>query len=231
MFRYARYHNRNTLIRLATLLGMYSAVEALLTQDGKQPRADARRNAERLIAAARQALDERGLAVTTRDIAERAGVGLGTLYRRIPSLEALLTAILLDTLDEITERATRALDNPEPWQAFTDFAETYVHLRTTSCGLNDALTGEGTHLDLTARINHLQQAMRRLVERTQRAGMLRHDLDWHDVAFILAAAVPTDHTIGLTAKPHQWRHNMRIILDGLQTTAPTTRIEEADGNA
>lgn len=200
---------------------MHSAVEALLAQEGKQPRADARRNAERVIVAARQALDERGLAVTTRDIAKRAGVGLGTLYRRIPSLEALLTAILYDTLDEMTERAARALDNPEPWQAFTDFAEVYVRLRTASCGLNDALSSAGTHLDLTARINRLQQALRRLVERTQQAGALRDDLDWRDVAFMLAAAVPTGHTIGLAAKPDQWRHNVRIILDGLQAVAPT----------
>ena len=102
---------------------MGSAVEDLLAPQGKQLRADARRNADRLIAAARQALDDRGLAVTTRDIAERAGVGLGTLYRRLPSLEAVLTAILLDTLAEMTEQAGHALDNPDPWQAFTDFAE------------------------------------------------------------------------------------------------------------
>lgn len=196
---------------------MHSAVEALLSQDGKQPRADARRNAERLIVAARQALDERGLTVTTRDIAERAGVGLGTLYRRIPSLDALLGAILLDTIEEMTEHARHALDGADPWQAFTDFAETYVRLRATSCGLNDALSDAGVHLDLSTRIRRLQRTVRRLIERTQQAGALRDDLDWRDVAFLLAAAVPRDHTIGLEARPDQWRQTVRVILDGLRT--------------
>lgn len=209
---------------MARLGYVHSAVEALLYGEGKQPRSDARRNAERLITAARQVLDERGLAVTTRDIAERAGVGLGTLYRRVPSLDALLTAILLDTIDEMTERARTAMSDPDPWQAFTDFAEVYVRLRATSCGLNDALSSTGTRLDLTARINRLQKAVRRLLERTQQAGALRADLDWRDVAFALAAAVPTDHTIGLTAKPDQWHRNVRIILDGLRATPPSPPV-------
>jgi AcrR family transcriptional regulator len=208
------------VIRLVILGRMYSAVEELLSGEGKRPRSDARRNAERLIAAARQVLDERGLAVTTRDIAERAGVGLGTLYRRVPSLDALLTAILLDTIDEMTERARTAMSDPDPWHAFTGFAEVYVQLRAASCGLNDALSTSGTRLDLTTRINRLQRAVRRLVERTQQAGALRDDLGWRDVAFVLATAVPTDHTIGLTARPDQWHHNVRIILDGLHATTP-----------
>ncbi|WP_218902656.1 TetR/AcrR family transcriptional regulator [Amycolatopsis endophytica] len=78
-------------------------MEALLAQG--VPRADARRNAGPLVVAARETLDEQGLAITTRDIASRAGVGLGTFCRRLPSPDALLTAILLDTIDEMTARA------------------------------------------------------------------------------------------------------------------------------
>jgi AcrR family transcriptional regulator len=195
---------------------MQSAVEALLAQGETRPRADARRNVERLIAAVRQALDEQGLAITTRDIAQRAGVGLGTLYRRVPSLDALLAAILTDTIDEMTDRARHAADDPDPWHGFVEFAEIYVRLRASSCGLHDALSGAADELDLTARINHLQQAMRRLVRRAQHAGAIRDDLDWRDVPFALATAIPTDHTIGLEAKPDQWRRNLRIVLDGLR---------------
>ncbi|MFD2472240.1 TetR/AcrR family transcriptional regulator [Amycolatopsis silviterrae] len=191
-----------------------SAVTALLAQN--QPRADAQRNAERLVEATRQALDELGLAVTTRDIAQRAGVGLGTLYRRVPSLDALLAAILTDTIDEMTARAAHALDSPDAWQGFADFAETYVQLRAQSCGLHDALSGRGERLDLAQRINRLQRTMRQLVQRAQKAGALRADLDWRDVPFALATAIPPGHTIGLAPRGDQWRRNLRIILDGLR---------------
>jgi AcrR family transcriptional regulator len=191
---------------------MASAVEALLAQG--VPRADARRNAERLVVAAREALDEQGLAITTRDIASRAGVGLGPLYRRLPSLDALLTAILLDTIDEMTDRAHAALDDPDPWRGFAGFAEVFVRLRASSCGLHDALSG--CRLDLEPRLERLRGAMSRLVRRAQEAGVIRDDLDWRDVPFALATAIPADHTIGLRAKDDQWRRNLRVILDGLR---------------
>ncbi|WP_037359449.1 TetR/AcrR family transcriptional regulator [Amycolatopsis orientalis] len=205
-----------------------SAVAALLAQG--RPRADAQRNVERLVAAAREALDELGLAVTTRDIAQRAGVGLGTLYRRVPSLDALLAAILVDTIDEMTGRAAHALDSPDPWQGFAEFAEAYVQLRASSCGLHDALSGRGERLDLDGHINRLQKAVRQLVQRAQKAGVLRTDLDWRDVPFALATAIPTDHTIGLVPDDDQWHRNLRIILDGLRparSPAPATPAEPA----
>src|ERR1700728_4417325 len=109
-----------------------TAVDTVLGAGGTRLRADAQRNTERLVAAARTALDEQGLDLTTRDIAQRAGVGLGTLYRRIPSLEALLTAILIDTITEMTELAIQARHAQDPRTAFADFAEAYVQLRTSS---------------------------------------------------------------------------------------------------
>src|SRR5215469_12078481 len=120
-----------------------TAVDDLLAMAGTRPRADAQRNVERLVAAARAALDEQGLDVTTREVARRAGVGLGTLYRRIPSLEALLTAILIDTITEMTELTRRARNGADAWTAFVTFAEAYVQLRASSCALHAALSGSG----------------------------------------------------------------------------------------
>jgi AcrR family transcriptional regulator len=194
---------------------MTAAVNALLTPGGTRLRADAQRNVERLVAAARAALDEDGIDVTTRDIARRAGVGLGTLYRRIPSLTALLAAILIDTIDKMTELAVRARDADDPWLAFVDFAEAFVQLRASSCGLHAALSGPG-ELDLGRHVDLLRQEVSRLIQHAQAAGAVRDDVDWQDIPFVLATAIPADHTIGLTAKPDQWRHNLGIILSGLR---------------
>jgi AcrR family transcriptional regulator len=203
-----------------------TAVDALLAAGGTRLRADAQHNAEQLVAAARAALDEQGLHVTTRDIAQRAGVGLGTLYRRIPSLEALLTAILMDTLTEMIGLARQARDAQDPWTAFADFAEAYVRLRASSCALHDALSGSGT-LNVGPHIDTLRQEIGHLVQRAQAAGVVRDDLDWRDIPFALASAIPADHTIGLTARPDQWRRNLGIILDGLRPSPHANEREVA----
>jgi AcrR family transcriptional regulator len=198
---------------------MASAVDDLIVQGCAGRRADARRNTERLVAAARSALDEEGLGATTRDVARRAGVGLGTLYRQVSSLDTLLRAILLDSIAEMTEQALQALRDPDPWRAFAEFAHTYVQLRDASCGLHAALST--THDDaLDAEITRLRTAMRKLVLHAQKAGVLRADVDWRDVPFALASAIPTDHTIGLRAKPDQWKRNLEIILDGMRAARP-----------
>jgi AcrR family transcriptional regulator len=195
---------------------MPAAVEALVAGSSTRPRADAQRNVQRLVAAARAALDEQGLGVTTREIARRAGVGLGTLYRRVPSLEALVAAILADAIDEMTARAGCALDDPDPWRAFADYAEVFVQLLASSRGLHAALSG-AVGLGLEEQVGRLQEAVRRLICRAQAAGQIRADLDWHDIVFSLASAIPAAHTLGLAARADQWRHNLAIIITGLRT--------------
>lgn len=216
MFRLLEYHEAGHHAPFrGSVTPVASAVEELLDHSDTGRRADARRNVERLVAAARSALDEDGLGVTTRGVARRAGVGLGTLYRQVPSLEALLQAILFDSIAEMTVQAIRALEEPDPWHAFAGFAETFVQLRAASCGLNAALSRDHDDV-LDGEIGKLRLAVRKLVRHGQDAGVLRADLDWRDVPFVLASAIPTDHTIGLTARADQWRRNLKIILNGMR---------------
>lgn len=194
---------------------MSTPLEALLPPGGRL-RADARRSAERLVAAARVALDEVGLQATTRDVARRAGVGLGTLYRRVPSLDALMTAILVDTIDEMTDLALRAREAEDAWAGFAAFAADFVQLRASSCGLHAALSGAGGP-DLEPRVARLRDAVRDLVRHAQAAGAIRADVDWADVPFVLASAIPPEHTLGMAARSDQWRRNLAIVLDGLRS--------------
>jgi AcrR family transcriptional regulator len=184
--------------------------------DGPRPRADAQRNVLRLVEAAREAVAEVGVTVTAHEIARRAGVGIGTFYRRLPSREALLTAVLTDTLNELVALARTALDAADPWAGFTEFAENYARLRAASCGIRDVLGDRTLELDLETPVAELRALFKRVVDRTQRAGVLRTDVTWTDIAFLLAATMTTNDTIGLRAPQDQWQRNLRVILDGLR---------------
>jgi AcrR family transcriptional regulator len=189
--------------------------ELLRAVAGGPPRADARRNVERLVLAARTAVAEVGVEVTAHEIARRAGVGIGTFYRRVSSREALLEAVLGEVLGEAAELGERALADPDPWRAFETFAAGYVRIRAESCGIRDAIGGAcGPALDRI--LGELRELVRRLVERAQEAGVVRSDVAWQDVPFLLAAVATGERTMGLRAGAEQWERNLRIVLDGLR---------------
>jgi len=192
------------------------AVARLLAPETDQlPRADAQRNVRRLVAAARTAVAEVGVSVTAHEIARRAGLGIGTFYRRVPSREALLEAVLADLVDELVAAARAGLADPDPWTGFAAFAATFAELRAVSCGVNEALAGQHG-LDLGPPLAQLRDQLRLLVERAQAAGAMRADIEWADVPFVLGGVVTDEHTIGLQAADQQWRRNLRIVLDGLR---------------
>ncbi|WP_329087544.1 TetR/AcrR family transcriptional regulator [Actinomadura citrea] len=193
-----------------------SAVDRLLDDGtGRRPRADARRNVERLVAAAREAAGEIGGEVTAHEIARRAGVGVGTFYRRVSTLETLLEAVLAEVLGEIVAKGDEGLADPDPWEGFSEFATSYTRLRNELCDINYALGGGIDH----ARAE-LRERIRLLVERAQGAGAMRADITWQDVAFLLVSVSTGDHTVGLQAGDQQRDRNLRIVLDGLRTPEP-----------
>ncbi|KAA2248747.1 TetR/AcrR family transcriptional regulator [Solihabitans fulvus] len=201
-----------------------SATDRLLAdQGGRRPRADARRNVARLVAAAREAVVEVGVDVTAHEIAHRAGVGIGTFYRRVPSREALLEAVLADLVTEVAEVARTLLSDPDPWHGFRTFAEAFVRLRVESKGINEAL-GRECGLDIDAPVIQLRERAQLLIERAQAAGALRADLTWQDVTFLLAGLSSVDRTMDIRAEPEQWRRSLHVVLDGLQVTDSVARM-------
>lgn len=193
------------------------AVEQLLDDgSGRRPRADARRNVERLVVAARQAAVVGG-EITAHEIARRAGVGIGTFYRRVGTLDALLKAVLDEVLGEIVAKGEEGLADPDPWAGFTTFAFSYIHLRNELCDVNKRL---GDVLDHSRA--ELRDRIQLLVERAQRAGVMRTDVTWEDVAFLMVAASSAgSHTLGLHAGARQWDRNLHVILDGLRIPDPS----------
>ncbi|MEU7004088.1 helix-turn-helix domain-containing protein [Nonomuraea sp. NPDC046570] len=141
-------------------------------------RADARRNAERLIHAAREVFAERGVDVPLDDIARHAGVGNATLYRRFPTREALLEAVYRDRVEQMQAHARDLLASPSPADALATWLLEIVRDGSTSRGLTAtlkaALQSEGTDV---AWCRHLiQDAAERLLARAQDAGAVRPDV-------------------------------------------------------
>lgn len=186
----------------------------------RPPRADARRNAARVLTAARQAVAAHGFDVSYHEIARLAGVGVGTVYRRFPERAQLLEAVLLDVLGELADSAEQALGEDESWPAFTRFF-TGLALRTgENAGLSDSLDDRGGPQVAAARRTLLDR-VRRLTERAQRDGVLRADLSWRDIPFLARAAAAGACVLDIPADPLQVERCVTVVLDGMRAPAST----------
>ncbi len=179
-------------------------------------RADARRNAERVLAGARVAVAELGLVASYHDIARAAGVGVATVYRRFPDRSQLFEAVLQDILDELNTAAERALRRDDSWSGFTDFFSTLALRFAENAGLSDSLEQRGG-MQVAAARRKLLDHIAHLVERAQRDGGLRTDLRWQDVT-VLAASVPTAGQCFLDVEttPRHVQQCIFILTDGLR---------------
>jgi AcrR family transcriptional regulator len=175
-------------------------------------RADARRNYEKVLAAAREAFAEGGESTALEEIARRAGVGIGTLYRHFPNRQALLETLYVKELDEIS-RSAADLDDPDPWRALNQWFERLVGYLATKRALANELLN---YLDPDAPLFKdcragLFAAGKPLLKRAQDAGVVRSDIDFSDVLHIVAGITKVP-----TSEPGQVDHVLRVALDGLR---------------
>ncbi|MGW3607671.1 TetR/AcrR family transcriptional regulator [Micromonospora sp. NPDC005161] len=186
-------------------------------------RADARRNRRQLIAATREAIASRGLDVSALDIATAAGVGVGTLYRRFGTKEALLDHAVLGLYDELCDAAQVCLERPDPWEGLAEFVMELAGAHRDSRGLAEvtAACERPPSPELAQRTTALQDAVARLTERARAAGALRDDVTWQDILIFSRAALDTDHCLGVDAGPDGWRRVVTILLDGIRAPGRT----------
>jgi AcrR family transcriptional regulator len=184
-------------------------------------RRDAQRNRDRIVAATRAAFQERGLDVGVDEIARRAGVGMGTLYRHFPTKNALIDAIVDARFAELTEAAERAMEAPDAWDGFAGFLAAAVELQATDRGFKDALAARGRDERLVkAARKKLYAVVDRLVERGRDEGVLRPDFATSDVTLILWATARIIERVGDVA-PEQVRRFLAMHLDGVHPGAAT----------
>ncbi len=175
-------------------------------------RADARRNYEKVLAAAREAFAEGGESTALEEIARRAGVGIGTLYRHFPNRQALLEALYVNEVEEVC-RSAAELDGIDPWQALNAwFARLMGYLATKQALAQELLNYFDRDADLfqVCRTS-LYDAGEPLLRRAQEAGVVRQDVEFPEVMQLVMgiAKIPA-------ADPGQIEHILRIALDGLR---------------
>jgi AcrR family transcriptional regulator len=153
-------------------------------------RADARRNYERLLGEASRAFAEQGVEASLEEIARRAGVAIGTLYRHFPTRNDLLEALLRDRFDGHAAAADELLDGAEPLEALRTWVLRLVAASTSYRGLveavTDALADESSALHRSC--GGMRAAAARLVARAQQAGELRADLTVDEMLLAVHAA-------------------------------------------
>jgi len=179
-------------------------------------RADAERNRQRLLAAAKELFATRGLHVTLDDIAREAGVGTGTAYRRFPNKDALIEALMADRIAEIGAIAEEQLHEPDPWRALAGFFEQALALQAADRGLKDVLwsSGHGREQVVHAR-RAIAGPVTKLVRRALEAGVVRPDMATSDVPlinFMLNSIIDFARDV----EPELYRRYLAIILDGLR---------------
>ena len=189
-----------------------STTEAPTELLARPKRADARRNYEKVLAAAREAFAEGGEATSLEEIARRAEVGIGTLYRHFPNRQALLEALYVNEVEELA-RSAEQLDGADPWKALNSWLERVIGYLTTKRALAAELTNYLTPdapLFQVCRAS-LFSAGEPLLKRAQDAGVVRRDVEFSDVLHMVAGIGKLP-----TAEPKQIAHILRIALDGLR---------------
>ena len=184
-------------------------------------RADARRNRERVLAAARRSFAEYGHAGSMEDVARRAGVGVGTVYRHFPDKSALLDALLAERFAEFAELGRAALELADPWTSFSDWLIACGASQASDMGFCDAL-GDGISDARRAELAEstgLSEVNARILKRGQQAGVIRPDAEASDIPMLMAGVAATARR-GPTAIGGSWRRHLAIAVDGMR--APGT---------
>jgi AcrR family transcriptional regulator len=179
-------------------------------------RRDAERNRQRILKAASEVFNERGLEVSLDEIARYAGVGVGTVYRRFRTKEELVEALFVDRIDSVAAIAADALQAPDPWSGLVSFMEQMTEMMAGDLGLRQMLMFATYGQDRVAYARQRNAPLvQRLVERAQAAGQLRTDLRQTDIPFIVFLLAEATH-LAQGASPEIWRRYLTLVLDGLR---------------
>ncbi|MGI8421777.1 MAG: TetR/AcrR family transcriptional regulator [Gaiellaceae bacterium] len=187
-----------------------------LVEGDRALRSDARRNLEQIVVAARTVFAEQGLDASVASIAERTGVGTATIFRRFPTKDDLVGAVVEHRLRGLAESARLAAASDDPGEALRGFMATAVAgFVGDRCFCEAAGSSSFARAEVSALAEELRLSVAELVRRAQAAGMLRTDVTAEDVR-VLVMAVGRAGLMLEQATPGAWRRYLDLVLDGLR---------------
>jgi AcrR family transcriptional regulator len=178
-------------------------------------RADARRNREAVLGAAKKLFADQGLDAQMPDVAKAAKVGVGTVYRHFPTKDDLIAALAAERFERLAEKAQEGLEAEDAWEGLCDLIRFAARLQADDRGLCEVMGSRPEVMDASARAVGLDQLTDKLVKRAQRSGELRKDLQWQDIP---AIACGLGSIAGAEMGPAvgRWPRLVSNIIDGLR---------------
>lgn len=200
---------------------MSTVMEPATTRRGTRTRADALRNRERIVDAARNALVEHGPEVPLDEIARRAGIGNATLYRHFADRHALVHGVLLSVVTRGAQQAEDAAEQEtDPFTALCRFAHIAVDEKAGSlCGMFVASMERYDSPEMRAACDRFAAAVDRLMARARQAGTLRDDVTFGDLMVMIAQL--SRPLPGVTCHGFDVHRHLQLCLDGLRTRVPS----------
>jgi AcrR family transcriptional regulator len=191
---------------------------------GRPLRADARRNRERVLIAAREVFADQGREAQMDDVARRAMVGVGTVYRHFPTKEALIEALVLETFERILVVAKAQLERTDdPWDALVQTMWAGAEILAGDRSLSEVMAEAPGAFNFDAAVqNEMNATMSALIERAQAEGTLRADVVLDDVVMVMCgigAATRKTHIC-----PGAWRRHIAIVIDGMRATSASGEL-------
>jgi AcrR family transcriptional regulator len=195
-----------TIPRRATLGSVSATIRPL--------RADAARNRERVVAAAREAFAEMGTDVSVPQIAERAGVGVATIYRSFPTKRDLVAAIVLESFRAFRDNAEASLEHEDAWEGFAAMVRRGAALQARDRAFTQVVAEALDVPEVRAERDRVLAIARQLIARAQASGQLRSDVVAEDIPLLLSglggSLAMADCSMGL------WERHLALMLDGLR---------------
>jgi AcrR family transcriptional regulator len=181
-----------------------------------QLRADAQRNLERVLDAAAALFAERGCGVSVDEIAARAGVGHATVFRRFPTKDALIAAVVARQIADLTAFVEQSLGEEDAGQAFRAFVWHAAELHARDRALYEGFSRCACDSDVAQAKAELTTRVEELIGRAQAAGAVRAEISADDVSSLVGSAIRGSVD---SADPQLWRRYVEVVLDGLRPPA------------
>ena len=179
-------------------------------------RADARRNREAVLEAAREAFAEEGLEAQMDEIAARAGVGVGTVYRHFPTKDALIEALQADRWLQLAAAADPHRDADDPWEGLAGFLWDAARLQLVNRAWAELAAGAPLDLSGEDERQVLLAVTQEMVDRAKAAGAVREDLGAQDIGMLMCGTCSVMRTTGAHDGDRRWERFFELGLQGLR---------------